>query len=321
MDNAGIPLVLGCDGQDGILLVRQLARLGANVIFGVSRSHNATRSTVSIRPKNFRHIAADLSKPGEATMAIIRGLDGAEPTAIYHLAARSRVGESFDQPQAVIDNNIGCTLTAIELADNYRAALFHTASSEMFGGCEPGQVLHENSPMRPRSPYAVSKLASYELVRQARVRHRIWAANGILFNHESEFRDPYFVTMKIARHAAQVRAGANPPPLRLGNIESVRDWGDANDAVAAMIHIMGMRNHGAEAGDWVVATGKARSVADLIAMAGIADHCKPNCPDMMRPWDVLRLVGDAYKLKATGWEPKIPFEDTMARMIADWKLP
>jgi len=186
------------------------------------------------------------------------------PDEIYNLAALSHVKISFETPAAVLDINTKGTLNILDsvhiLGLEETTRIYQASSSEMFGSTPPPQ--NETTPMDPCSPYGIAKLAAYHLVRLYRASYNMFIANGILFNHESPLRGEDFVTRKITKAVVAIEA-KQQTTLALGNIDSLRDWGDARDYIKGMWQML---QHDT-AGDYILSTGKAYSVRDFTTRA------------------------------------------------------
>ncbi|KAJ4307680.1 hypothetical protein N0V84_012564 [Fusarium piperis] len=190
------------------------------------------------------------------------------PQEIYHLAAQSHVSQSFETPEYTMQVNTMGTLNilqAIVLCGlEKHTRVYNASTSELFGGTfEPGLMLNENTPFVPRSPYAISKLAAYYLVRNHQDSHGLWAVNGILFNHESARRGSGFVTMRIARGVAAHVLGTADKPLTLAGVQMARDWGHARDYVRG-IWLMLQQD---QPRDMILATGTQHTVQDFVEAA------------------------------------------------------
>ena len=244
------------------------------------------------------------------------------PDEIYNLAAQSHVQISFDQPEYTGDAD---GLGAMRLLEAIRttglpARFYQASTSEMFGLSPPPQS--ETTPFHPRSPYAAAKLYAHWMTVNYREAHGLYACSGILFNHESPRRGENFVTRKVTRGIAQILAGTTDK-LRLGNLDSKRDWGHARDYVEAMWIMLQQETPD----DYVIATGVMRSVREFVeaAFSGAGlDWEKYVVRDeaYMRPADVHELRGDATKAADKfGWKPKTSFEELVHEMLEnDLKL-
>jgi GDPmannose 4,6-dehydratase len=258
----------------------------------------------------------DMTDSGQLTHLIYN----LHPDEIYHLAAQSHVRVSFEMPEFTGDiTGIGTTriLEAVRRS-GIRTRFYQASSSEMFGDSLPPQ--NEETPLRPRSPYAAAKVYAYWMARTYREGYGLFAANGILFNHESPRRGETFVTRKITRAVARIKYGLQEK-LYLGNLDAKRDWGFAGDYVEAMWRMLQVE----KPDDYVIATGETHSVREFLEEAfGYADlewrkYVLPD-PRYFRPLDVEHLQGDASKArKVLDWEPEVRFKD-LVRMMVDADL-
>jgi len=258
-----------------------------------------------------------------------------QPDEIYNLAALSHVKVSFDTPASALDINTKGTLAILDavriLGREADLKIYQASSSEMFGSAPAPQ--NENSPMQPCSPYGVSKLAAYHLTRIYRDSYSMFISNGILFNHESTLRGEGFVTQKITAAVARIEAGLQST-LSLGNLDSLRDWGDAGDYVRGMWLMLQQE----KADDYVLATGQAHSVRDFTERAfahigiklqwqgegedeeGIDTKTGKTLvtidPALYRPKEVHHLLGDAAKAqRELGWQPETTLDALISTMI------
>jgi GDPmannose 4,6-dehydratase len=245
-----------------------------------------------------------------------------KPDEIYHLAAQSHVRVSFDLPEYTGDITGLGTIRILEAVrkSGIGTRFYQASSSEMYGSAAPPQ--NELTPFQPRSPYAAAKLYAYWVTRNYRRGYKIFACNGILFNHESPRRGETFVTRKISRALAAIIAG-DQDTLYLGNLNAKRDWGYAPDYVAAMWKMLQYD----KPGDYVVGTGEAHSVRDFLDEAfGYVnldwnDYVKID-PRYYRPTEVDYLLADSsYVRKELNWEPRVYFKDLVRVMVdADIEL-
>ncbi len=312
--------ITGITGQDGSFLVEFLLKKGYEVhgmirrasTFNTSRIDHIFQDPHSINVRVFLHYG-DLTDSGNITKLI----NQIKPDEVYHLGAQSHVRVSFDMPEYTADTDGLGTLRILEAIKNSGLPIkfYMASSSEMFGSSPPPQ--NEKTPFDPRSPYAVAKVFSYYATRFYREAYGIFACNGILFNHESERRGETFVTRKITRSIARIKAGLDKK-LYLGNLKAKRDWGYAPEFVEAMYKIL---QH-SEPDDFVIATGQMHSVEDFLqesfAYAGLGDWKKyvEIDPRYFRPAEVEVLQGDFSKAKEKlGWEPKTKFKDLVKIMV------
>lgn len=327
-------LITGITGQDGYYLAKLLLSKGYEVHGFARRNSQMAVGTLacldaSERDRIKMHWGDVLDHPFVDQLVRMNRFD-----EIYHLAAQSFVGLSFDNPQATYDININGTMNFVNAVKEYsqRTRLYFAATSEMYGKATTVPQ-NELTRFHPRSPYGVAKLAGFWTVKNYREGYGLFLASGILFNHESEMRGPEFVTRKIAAAAARIARG-DAQPLRLGNLEAKRDWGFAGDYVEAMWLML--QQH--EPDDFVIATGENRSVRQFaekafshvgmpIAWEGngvneIGRHAASGRvvveidPVYFRPAEVDELIGDALKARRVlGWSPRMSFDALVARMV------
>jgi GDPmannose 4,6-dehydratase len=244
------------------------------------------------------------------------------PHEIYHLGAQSHVKVSFDTAEYTGDVTGLSTVRFLEAIrdSGINARFYQASSSEMFGATPPPQ--DENTAFRPRSPYAAAKVYAYHMAINYREAYGVFAANGILFNHESPRRGETFVTRKITRAAARIRLGLQKT-LYLGNLDARRDWGYARDYVEAMWRIL---QHDTP-DDFVIATGETHTVREFLdEVFGALDldwkrHVEIDSK-YFRPTEVDALCGDASKARRVlGWEPQVTFQQLAQLMVkADLEL-
>lgn len=259
-------------------------------------------------------------------MSIRTALSKARPDEVYNLAAQSHVKTSFDQPVYSAECAAMGTMNVLEAVRDYRDSTgngvryYQASSSEMFGHPETGETkFNEDTPFRPRSPYACAKVYAFHQTRNYREAYDLFACNGILFNHESPRRGETFVTRKITRAVGRIRHKLQDE-LRLGNLSARRDWGFAGDYVKAMWLML---QHDT-ADDYVVATGTVWSVDDWLAhvlhYADLGHEVVHVDPKYMRPTDVEYLCGDASKARRVlGWNPQVTV-DQLCRMMTEHDL-
>jgi GDPmannose 4,6-dehydratase len=306
-------IITGVTGQDGSYLAELLLSKGYDVT-GVIRRSSAPNlwriehllDRIELRP-------ADLLDQ----LSIIRLIESVKPQEFYNLAAMSFVPASWDQPMLTGEFNAqGVTrvLEAIRQVDS-SIKLYQASSSEMFGKVrEVPQT--ELTPFYPRSPYGVSKVYGHYITVNYRESYSLFACSGILFNHESPRRGLEFVTRKVTDGVARIKLGL-AESLSLGNLDAYRDWGFAGDYVRAMWMMLQQDN----ADDYVIATGVAHSVRDLVETAfGHAGldwqrHVRLD-PALLRPAEVEHLIGDASKARTKlGWVPEVDFTRLVKMMV------
>lgn len=313
-------LITGITGQDGSYLAELLLSKGYQVhgiirrasTFNTARIDHLYQDPHISGVKLFLHYG-DLTDTGN----IERLVNQIKPDEIYHLGAQSHVRVSFDMPEYTANTDALGTLRLLEAVRNcgLPIKLYNAASSEMFGSTPPPQ--HENTVFSPKSPYAVAKVFSHQMTQLYRQAYGMFACNGILFNHESPRRGETFVTRKITRGIARIKAGLDKK-LYLGNLDARRDWGFTPEYVEAMHAILQQE----KPDDYVIATGQTHSVKDFLETtfiyAGLGDYKNYVEIDQkyFRPAEVESLIGDASKAKKTfGFEPKITFDDLCKIMV------
>ena len=318
-------LITGITGQDGSYLAELLLNKGYEI-------HGLIRRSSSVNIERIKHIHRDLHEK-ETRIFLHYGDIGdssslhtllyrIKPDEIYHLAAQSHVRISFDVPEYTGDvTGLGTTriLEAIR-ETGIKTKFYQASSSELYG--EPREApQNENTPFNPRSPYACAKLYAYFMTKNYRDGYKLFACNGILFNHESPRRGENFVTRKITLAVANIKHGLQDK-LYLGNLDARRDWGYAGDYVEAM-WLMIQQN---EPDDYVIATGQSHSVREFLELA--FEYAGLNWKNHVeidsyyfRPTEVDNLAGDASKARQKlGWKPKIGFEELVKMMVdADMK--
>lgn len=310
-------LITGITGQDGSYLAELLLAKGYEVHGLIRRvaledpEHRLSRIAHLIDRLHL-HAASLESYP-----SIFATVSEIQPDELYHLAAQSFVSYSFDDAFSTFRTNIDGTHYVLE---SVRRSLpgcrvYFAGTSEMFGHAEEAPQ-HERTRFHPRSPYGISKVTGFELARNYREAYGLFVAGGIQFNHESPRRGFEFVTRKITRHVARIRAG-QATELPLGNLDAKRDWGFSGDYVEAMRLMLAHT----EPDDFVVATGETHSVREFcevaFARAGLdwERHVVVR-PEFYRPAEVHLLLGDATKAHTVlGWRPTVGFEQLVHMMV------
>ncbi len=312
-------LITGITGQDGSYLAELLLAKGYEV-------HGLVRRSSTFNTRRIDHLYVDPHESGARFFLHYGDLSDSgqlshmiyniQPEEVYHLAAQSHVRVSFDMPEFTGDvTGLGVTrlLEAIRHS-GIQTRFYQASSSELFGSAPPPQ--NEETPMRPRSPYAAAKLYAYWMVRNYREAYGLFAVNGILFNHESPRRGETFVTRKITRAVARIKLGLQGK-LYLGNLEARRDWGYAPDYVEAMWRMLQQE----APDDYVLATGETHSVREFLEAAfAQADldwrQYVEIDPRYFRPTEVDVLLGDASKARRDlGWEPQVSFGELVRIMV------
>ncbi len=295
-----VALVTGIGGQDGWYLAHHLRDLGTEV-WGATRGSAAPPGLPFVRLTP----PADLRDGASLERAVV----AAQPDEVYHLAAQSSVGASWDDPVGTGDVTGLGTLRLLEAVRRIAPAarVFVPSSSEVFG--EPARAPQdETTPIRPVSPYGAAKAYAQQAAAMYRRRHGLFVAIGILYNHESPRRPPVFLSRKVTSGAAAIARGEQTE-LRLGNLEARRDWGFAGDYVRAMPLML--RSPAPD--EYVIATGETHAVREwceaAFARVGLdwRDYVVVD-PSLWRPTEPMPLTGDASKAhQRLGWAPTVPF--------------
>jgi GDPmannose 4,6-dehydratase len=310
-------LITGITGQDGSYLAEFLLEKGYEVIGMVRRSSTVNFSRIQHFQDEITLASADLLDQ----VSLVNVLREYRPDELYNLAAQSFVPTSWKQPVftgSVTALGVTRVLEAIRTVDE-NIRFYQASSSEMFGKVREVPQ-SEQTPFYPRSPYGVAKVYGHWITINYRESYGLHATSGILFNHESPRRGLEFVTRKVTHGVARIKLGLDDE-LRLGNLDSRRDWGYAGDYVYAMWMMLQQP----EPDDYVIATGETHSIRELCEEAfGCVDldwqeYVKQD-PRFMRPAEVDLLVGDASKARRVlGWEPKVTFRE-LVRMMLDADL-
>ncbi|MGC9524848.1 MAG: GDP-mannose 4,6-dehydratase [Limnospira sp.] len=312
-------LICGISGQDGAYLAELLLNKGYAVC-GTSRDAqmssfgNLKRLGIYDRVKLQSMSLTDFR-------SVLQVLTQVKPDEVYNLAGQSSVGLSFEQPVETLDSIARGTLNLLEAIrfTGAKIKFYNAGSSECFGDTH-GDPADENTPFRPRSPYAVAKSAAFWEVANYREAYGLFACSGILFNHESPLRPPRFVTQKIVRGACAIAAGTQDK-LYLGDISVRRDWGWAPEYVEAMYLMLQQQ----EAEDYAIATGETSSLQDFVKTAfecvGLNwEDCVETDKSLYRPTDI--TVGRANPAKAKqklGWEAQFKMPDVVRMMVEAWR--
>ena len=319
-------LITGITGQDGSYLAELLLEKGYEV-------HGIIRRASTFNTGRIEHLYRDPHINGVRLFLhygdiadstnLIKLLYRIQPNEVYHLAAQSHVRVSFDIPEYTGDVTALSTIRLLEAIreTGVGSKFYQASSSEMFG-----KVLEvpqrETTPFYPRSPYGAAKVYAYWATVNYRESYNLFACNGILFNHESPRRGETFVTRKITRAVARIKAGLQSK-LYLGNLDAKRDWGYAKEYVAAMWMMLQQD----KPDDYVIATGETHSVKEFLteafAHAGLDWKKYVELDEKyLRPAEVDLLVGDASKARAAlGWQPSITFKGLVRLMVdADMEI-
>lgn len=314
--------ITGITGQDGSYLAEFLLKKNYEV-------HGLIRRASTFNTGRINHLYSDPHEPASKLMLHYGDLSDAtvlssllqkiQPDEVYHLGAQSHVRVSFDIPEYTTDITGMGTLRMLEALrrTNPNSKFYQASSSEMFGNPTTPPPYNEETPFNPQSPYGCAKVLAFHTTKNYRDAYGLFACNGILFNHESPRRGETFVTRKITRGIARIKAGFEKK-LYLGNLDAKRDWGYAPEYVQAMWLMLQQ----AEPDDYVIATGETHSVKEFVEEAfrvsGLDDwqNYVERDERYVRPTEVHVLLGNATKAKEKlGWEPKVKFHELVKMMV------
>ena len=313
--------ITGINGQDGSYLAELLLEKDYEV-YGIVRRNSIAEHQES----RIDHLVGNGVETSYGDLLDVSSLERMistiKPDEIYNIAAQSHVRISSDVPQFTVQTNALGVLNMLEAFKYHcpNSRFYQASSSEMFGrSVDEDGYQREDTRMEPTSPYGCAKVFGYNIVRHYRFAHKLFAVNGILFNHESPRRGSNFVTNKVVKSAVRIKQKLQDK-LPLGSLDSYRDWGHSKDYVRAMHMII---NH-TEPDDFVCATGVTNSVGDMCDYVfsqldlDYKDYVTQD-ERYMRPEDLKYLKGDSTKLRETlGWKPEYTFEELMDEMIEHW---
>ncbi|MEI7512152.1 MAG: GDP-mannose 4,6-dehydratase [Candidatus Uhrbacteria bacterium] len=317
MQQKKVALITGILGQDGPYLAKLLLSKGYKVYGMVQSYSNSNFSNTDYLgvTDDVEFVMGDLTDEASISLLIKR----LQPSEVYNLAAQSFVGASWDLAKLTTESNALGVLYFLNAIKSFSplTRFYQASTSEMFGNSAKDGLQSEDTPFRPRSPYAVSKLYGHWITINYRESYGLYTACGILFNHESPIRGLEFVTRKITDGVARIKLGL-ADEIRLGNLDSKRDWGFAGDYVEAMWMMLQQDTPD----DYLISTGETHSIRDFLtaafARAGIADweQYVQTDPRFIRPADVVALHGKSSKAKdKLGWEPKMKFIELVNMMV------
>jgi GDPmannose 4,6-dehydratase len=313
-------LITGITGQDGSYLAEFLLEKGYEVhgIIRRASSSNTARIDHLYKDPHLNGVRLFLHYGDVADSTnLIKLLYRIQPDEVYHLASQSHVRVSFDIPEYTGDVTALGTVRILEAIreTGVNSKFYQASSSEMFGKASESPQ-SETTAFYPRSPYAAAKVYAHWMTVNYRESYGLFASSGILFNHESPRRGETFVTRKITRAVARIKAGVQKK-LYLGNLDAKRDWGYAKEYVEAMWLMLQQD----QPDDYVIATGETHSVREFLEEAFSCvdldwrDYVELD-PKYLRPTEVDHLVGDASKAKsAFGWEPRVTFKELVRLMV------
>jgi len=312
--------ITGINGQDGAYLANFLLKKNYQV-------HGLVLPDTTLDNLNYFGIEKQISLHTGDIRAEqkLKGLLGEiKPQEIYNLAAHSFVGDSWENVKPINEINYFGVINILEAirATDLKIRFLQASTSEMFGTSNNAGLQTEETPFHPRSPYAISKLAAYEIANNYRDSYNLFCCNAICFNHESPLRTPNFVTRKITLGATRIKMGLDQF-IELGDLDSVRDWGFAGDYVEAMYLMLQQE----KPDNYIISTGVNHTIKDVLDIAfarvGIkdwTDRVRIN-PRFHRPLELKRLVGSNAKAKKIlGWQPRVDFQQLIEQMVdADLK--
>jgi GDP-4-dehydro-6-deoxy-D-mannose reductase len=309
-------LITGITGFAGGHLAAHLLASGDIEVYGVAHA-------IGYGLEHLGHaiplVIADLQDPQVVEDVLL----DVRPDHIYHLAAQAYVPAAWQAPWNTFENNVRPELNMLELMVHQRlqARLLVVASNEVYGVVAPEKLpVHESVLLEPNNPYGVSKVVQDLMARQYFLSHGVDVIRARAFNHLGPRQSPQFVAANFARQIAEAEAGLREPVVRVGNLEAQRDFTDVVDIVRAYALLM---NKGRTGEAYNIGSGQPRSVRDLLdsmlAMSSVEVRVEQDWA-RMRPVDVSVIYGDIAKLrKDTGWEPAIPFEESLCRVLAYWR--
>jgi GDPmannose 4,6-dehydratase len=308
-------LIIGISGQDGAYLADLLLRQGY-VVLGTSRDAELS-SFHNLQALDIRSKVSLCSASLSDFRSVMQAIKLAEPDEIYNLSGQSSVGLSFSQPMETMESIFTATLNILEAIRflNPGIRFYNAGSSECYGHTGE-QSANEETPFRPRSPYATAKAAAHWAVANYRDAYGLYACTGILFNHESPLRPARFVTKKIINAAARIAANQEQGPLLLGNLDIARDWGWAGEYVEVIWRML----QSEKPKDYVVATGHSWSLREFVAETFSAfgldwhEHVRHDTT-LVRPSDIMRSAGDPTQAaQELHWQAKVLMPEVVRRM-------
>lgn len=312
-------LITGITGMAGSHLAELLLKEAPDCqVFGTKRWRSSTENIAEVMDK-LTLVDCNLTDTSSAVDLI----DNVKPDYIFHLAAHSFVPDSWKGPHVTLNDNVMMQLNLFEAIRiiGIDPVVQIALSSEEYGKVLPEELpITETNPLRPLSPYAVSKVTQDMLAYQYNQSYGLKTIRTRAFNHEGPRRGEVFVTSNFAKQIAEIEAGIKPPILHVGNLEAQRDWSDVRDVARAYwLSVL----HCTPGEDYVIASGKTRTIRQMLDYLLSLTSTKIEVmqdPARMRPSDVLVLQGDPSKFKkATGWEPKYTFEQTMTDLLNYWR--
>ncbi|MCM0593572.1 MAG: GDP-mannose 4,6-dehydratase [Gloeotrichia echinulata IR180] len=306
-------LITGITGQDGYYLSHLLLSRGYRVVGLIPPHREPNLTKLGTLADQVEIYTVDLRD----SRALLTAVEQLRPQEIYNLAAPSFVPDSWNDPLGTLDLITGTATRLLEAVREVGLStrFYQASSSEMFGdvSCSPQ---NEETPFRPKNPYAAAKMHAHWTMVHHRQRYGLFACSGILYNHESPLRPPQFVTRKVSLAAASIKLGLTKT-LEIGNLDAKRDWGFAGDYVEAMWRMLQVD----QPEEYVIGTGRLHSVRDLVSAAfecvGLewTQYVVINT-NLLRPDEHFQLVANRNKAKSNlGWEPQVSFEELLEKMV------
>jgi len=311
-------LITGITGFAGSYLAELALDRNGVEIYGTLRNRSRLENIEHLLPR-LHLVECDIRDPF-AVQNVIREV---MPDRVFHLAAQSFVPTSWVAPEETITTNVLGQLNLLEAIRQLRpeTRIQIACSSEEYGLVHPDEVpITEDNPLRPLSPYGVSKVAQDLLGYQYHASYGLHIVRTRAFNHTGPRRGEIFATSSFAKQVAEIEAGLKPPVIQCGNLDALRDFTDVRDMVRAYWLAL---EHGEPGEAYVVASGKAYAIREVLELLLAAAKCPIRVevdPQRLRPSDVVILLGDASRFRTrTGWRPEIAFEQTMADLLAFWR--
>jgi GDP-4-dehydro-6-deoxy-D-mannose reductase len=310
-------LITGAAGFVGSHLAPQLAQTAGPVeLFGLLRPGTTPSASW---PRSMRSLEADLEDPARVDEAI----QTSRPDRVYHLAAQSSPGDSWRDPIATLRTNVLGLAHLLEALRRHapESRVLVVGSAEEYGAVDAeSQPVGEDTPLRPASPYAVSKVSQGYLALQYALGHGMAVIRTRTFNHTGPGRGEGFAESSFAQQIAEIEAGLRPPAIAVGNLDAVRDFCDVRDVVTAYESLL---EKGRPGEVYNVCSGRGVRIGDLLdrllALSSARIEIRVDA-DRLRPVDIPALVGDPGRLRgATGWEARIPLERTLRDLLEHWR--
>lgn len=310
-------LITGVNGFVGGHLAERLVDLPGWEVWGLPRQRDLALAHLR---DHVRLVCADLRDRDETAQAIAQ----AQPQVVFHLASQPFVPESFRDPATTLSTNILAQLNVVlALIDQHiNARVLAVGTVEEYGLIQPEHLpLHEDTPLRPVSPYGVSKVAQGMLALQYHLSHGLDVVRVRSFTHIGPRQSDRFVAASFARQIARIEQGLQPPVIKVGNLSAQRDFTDVRDIVEAYILAV---ERGESGQVYNIGSGRPvmiRALLDMLLAASSATVAVQQDPERMRPIDVPLVVCDPRRFHTrTGWQPRIPLEQTLRDILEDWRV-